>query len=105
MNTYPVPPDIREKEKVVGGILTVSQTVFVVIGVVLALINVQFIISHTHNILLAILGILPSVPIIAVGVITKHDYGEMELSQFLIYQFFFKRSKKEFPNINENFRG
>lgn len=104
MARYAIPPDIREKEKVVGGILTVSQTILIAVGGALSFVLVQGIFKLSNNIVLALLGLLPMIPTLFLALYKKHDYGDMELTQYLIFKWKFDHSRKEFPNINENFR-
>lgn len=104
MPRYPVPPDIREKEKVVGGILTLSQTLILVAGGALTFVLVQTLFKLTGLIPVAILGAAPMAPALWLALGKKKEYGNMEMFQYLILKRRFNRSRKEYPNINENYQ-
>jgi hypothetical protein len=63
MKSYSVPPDTREKERIVGGILTWEQTQYFILGVVLCAI-VFVTISATLD---SILGVILGLPLLAAG--------------------------------------
>ena len=106
MASYPVPPDVRDEEKIVGGIFTKSQFVFLVIGFLGGMgLTVAFY-SITQNIVIAILGL-----VIGLGagfpfaVIKVRSAGDMELFKYLVKKWKFKRRPKEYRNINDNYKG
>ncbi len=61
--SYGVPPDTREKERIVGGILTWEQTQYFILGVILCAIVFATFSAILNTILGAILGL----PLLAVG--------------------------------------
>lgn len=104
MATYPIPPDVREKEKVVGGIFTVSQTLILVIGVALSFFFINLLYNISGHIVVGIFGAIPMIPALWLALRKKHEYGDMEMIQYFIFLHKFKKSRKEYPNINENFK-
>lgn len=106
MQRYVVPPTVRDQEKIIGGVLTITQTIFLGIGCVLAFTFAQLFYNVSgQNVIIAIAaGAIAGAPMAALAFLKKHDYGDMPIAQYLIYKFFFNHSKKKFPNINENFR-
>lgn len=104
MATYPIPPDVREKEKIVGGIFTISQTLILVIGVAISFLLINFLYSATNHIVVAIFGALPMLPALWLALKKKHEYGDMEMVQYFVFLHRYKKSRKEYPNINENFQ-
>lgn len=63
MRSYSVPPDTREKERIVGGILTWEQTQYFILGVILCAI-VFVTLSTTLDV---ILGAILGLPLLATG--------------------------------------
>lgn len=61
--TYSVPPDTREKERIVGGILTWEQTQYFILGVMLCAV-VFAVISITLD---AVIGAILGLPFLATG--------------------------------------
>lgn len=105
MQRYSLPPTINEQEKIIGGVLTVAQAIFLGIAFVCGFGLAQFGFNLSGNIFVAIIcGAVAALPGIGLAFLKKHDYGDMPISQYLIYRFFFNKSKKEFPNVNQNFR-
>lgn len=101
---YAIPPDIREKEKIIGGVLTGSQTVIIAVGAAVAFIVVNGLYNLTANVVIAVLGVAVLVPFGYVALKRMPKYGDIEYSQYLIFKHRYNKSRKEFPNINENFR-
>lgn len=99
-----IPPDIREKEKVIGGILSASQLVVIGVGAVLAFLVMNFMFNTTGNVVLSALGLLIAIPFIYIAMHKQKGYENMEYFQYLILKHQFKKSRKEFPNINDNYR-
>lgn len=99
-----IPPDIREKEKIIGGVFTVSQVVLMAIGFVLALICMSLLYNLLHNVIVALFGAGAAIPFVYVALKKVHLYGDMEYSQYLILKHRYNKSRKKFPNINENYR-
>lgn len=63
MRSYSVPPDTREKERIVGGILTWEQTQYFILGVILCAV-VFAVFSVTLD---AVLGAILGLPLLALG--------------------------------------
>lgn len=105
MRYYPIPPDTRGKEKIIGGIFTISQFIFLIIGVILGFILVAVTFKMTNSFVVAgiafIIGVGPFIPF---SFVKKHELGEMELFQYLRLKQKFKKTRKVFPNINERYR-
>lgn len=105
MKYYPIPPDTRGKEKIIGGIFTISQFIFLIIGVILGFVLVAVTFQMTNSFVVAgiafIIGVGPFIPF---SFVKKHELGEMELFQYLRLKQKFKKSRKVFPNINERYR-
>ena len=105
MNMYNIPPDIREKEKIIGGIFTLTQLVFLIVGALVGA-AVGWILfritgSPVFSIIVGIIFILPFIPF---AFVTIPSMGDIELFQYVLYKYKFSRSQREFPNINENYR-
>ena len=104
MRSYSIPPDMREKSKIVGGIFTISQTAFLAVGVALGLITGTVLIRlGVHFVIAIILGILIAVPFVPFAFVRKADYGNIELAQYYLYKFQYSKSNKKWVNINQNF--
>lgn len=104
MATYPIPPDIREKEKIVGGIFTVSQTLILVAGIAVSFLFINILYNLSGNIVVGLIGAVPMLPVAWLALKKKHEYGDVEMVQYFIFLHKFKKSRKEYPNINENFQ-
>ena len=105
MRYYTIPPDTRGKEKIIGGIFTISQFIFLVVGVLLGFLLVIPTYKLTNSFIASgivfVLGVAPFVPFSFVKI---HRLGEMELFPYLRLKEKFKKSRKEFPNVNEHYR-
>lgn len=55
---YSIPPDIREKEKIIGGVLTGSQTAILGVGVAITFVVVNLLFNLTNSIVIGVLGAL-----------------------------------------------
>ena len=58
MAYYQIPPDINEKEKVIGGVLTVSQLVAIIVFAVLGGVSAMIIFRTANKPILALIGII-----------------------------------------------
>lgn len=100
---YQMMPDIREKEKIVGGHFTITQVIFLAIAVVsgggLAYLTYNLTNSIPLVILVFIIGTAPFLPF---AIITIEKMGKMELAKYLWIKFQYKNSQKVFLNLNEN---
>lgn len=102
---YQVMPDIREKEKIVGGRFTITQTIFLAVGVVVGGLLGVLIYNLTKSVVLAIITIaIGAAPFLPFAFITIEKMGKMELFFYLWIKFKFDRGQKVFININENKR-
>lgn len=63
MRSYSVPPDTREKERIVGGILTWEETQYFILGVILCAV-IFAVFSVTLD---AVLGAILGLPLLATG--------------------------------------
>lgn len=102
---YKVSPDIREKEKIVGGHFTITQTIFLALALIsglgLGLLTFQTTGSVPLAILLIIIGAAPFVPFAFIKV---ERMGDMELFFYLRYKVLFQYGQKVYLNLNENQR-
>lgn len=106
MAQYPIPQDTREKEKIIGGIFTMTQFAFVAIGVALGLLLGLGAYSLTNSLTLTIIVIVLIIGLFApFGFVTLPRYGDIELYQYVIMLIKYKKSNKDFLNISENCRG
>jgi|GEM_PF-6798491 len=87
---YKVPPDIRIKEKVIGGILTLAQAGWIAGGLVLGLI--LFLITFTLSKFLAVSLFIIST---AIGLpFAFYKKEQLTLFQYLKYKHQFKKKSK-----------
>lgn len=93
-----IPPDMREKEKIVGGLLDINQLLWIIGGGVLGAImfGTSFLILNLPilSIILAIIGVALSLPFVF------YKKNDLTLYQHLKYSYEFKTKVKELPNIN-----
>ena len=86
---YPVPPDTKEKEKVIGGLLTWTQFFWLlggaVLGIMLFIIAYVTLSSKIVSILLLLIGFGSSLPFVF---FKKHD---LTLSKYLYYKHILKK--------------
>lgn len=102
---YKISGDIRKKEKVVGGMFTLTQTIFLGLGVVVGGGVGIVIFNATRNVVLSLLClILFASPFLPFAFVTIEKMGDMELARFLWIRYKFKKSQKTFLNINENYK-
>lgn len=106
MRSYPIPPDVRDEEKIVGGIFTKSQFIFLVIGFVGGMGLAILFYSTTKNVPLTafgmIIGLLAGLPF---AVIKVRSAGDMELFKYLVKKHKYKKRSKEYKHINDNYKG
>ena len=106
MKYYDIPPDIREKEKIIGGKFTVGQIVFLIAGFLLALLTMFSLYSLIERPVMAVLiGLCVGAPFVPYGFRTIPEMGDIELFQYRIYQHRYRKSRKDFINVNENYNG
>lgn len=102
MAEYKMTPDIREKEKIVGGLFTISQTVFLGLGIVvgggLGLILWQATGQLLIGLVALFIGALPFIPF---AFVTISELGNMELFRYLVIRMRFRKSQRVFVNMNQ----
>lgn len=102
---YKVSPDIREKEKIVGGHFTMTQTVFLGLALISGIGLGLFTYQATNNIPLAVFVILlGAAPFIPFAFVKIEKMGDMELFFFLKIKAEYRFKQKVFLNLNENQR-
>lgn len=85
MQYHQVPPDTRDKEKIFGGIFTISQFVFLVIGVVFgALLGLLSYTLFQNIIVLAVMFVVGMVVFAPFAFVKIHKMGDMELFKYLV---------------------
>lgn len=105
MRQYAMPPDTRDKEKLFGGVFTITQFIaFVVclcLGIALGLL-LNTLISSIWSLVFGIaVGAIIGAPF---AFYKNHKMGDMELARYLWLKFLFKRKIKEKVHINENYQ-
>lgn len=100
---YEVSPDIREKEKVVGGIFTLTQTIFLGLGLLIGGGTAIMVFTSTGNMILTILDffILGGI-FFPFAFIKIPSMGDMELFRYLMIRLKFVKQQKIYVNFNEN---
>lgn len=103
---YDMPADIREKEKIVGGLFTLTQFIFLVIAAVLGIGSVLILQSLTSNLIFSlIVGIILAAPFMPFSFVKIRKYGDIELFNFVLIKLRFRHEIKKYTNINENYGG
>lgn len=104
MAYYQIPPDINEKEKVIGGVLTVSQLVAIIVFAVLGGVSALIIFRAANKPILAlIVGIIILIPGLYLGFKKEHRLGDMEEFEYLMIKRRFKKERKRYPNVNDGY--
>ncbi|MEG1299611.1 MAG: PrgI family protein [Oscillospiraceae bacterium] len=104
MATCRVPADTRDKEKLFGGKFTLSQFIFIIMGIVFGgalglLFNL--IIPHIISIIVGILiGVICFFPF---GFYKVRKMGDIELAKYLYLKYLFNKKTKNIVHINENY--
>ena len=82
---YEVMPDIREKEKIVGGHFTITQTIFLALAVVAGggagILTYKLLGSLVITVIAALVGAVPFVPFAFIKI---EKMGKMELFFYLL---------------------
>ena len=101
---YDLPPNTNDKEKVIGGVFTFTQFIFLVIGFLtgggVALLFKQVFTSYWFAVVGFALGIVPFLPF---GFYRVEKMGDIELFRYLVIKFQFRHSHKKYINENINF--
>lgn len=102
---YKMTPDVREKEKIVGGHFTLTQTIFLALAVIVGGACALGTYNLTNSIPLAIIVlIIMAIPFLPFAFIKIEKMGDMELFFYLWIKFKFSKGQKVFLNLNENKR-
>lgn len=103
MQYHQVPPDTRDKEKIFGGIFTISQFTFLVLGVVFGALMGLFFYTLTQNIIVMaiifVIGVLIFAPFAFIKI---SKMGDMELFKYVILKRKYRQRIKHMPHININ---
>ena len=106
MAMYEIPPDTRGRSKIIGGILTITQLIWVVLGVVVGGMLAMAIYSGTSSLVFTVLGFLIGcAPFAPFAFIKISKVGDMELFSYLMLVLKFRQSNKKFYNYNVNYNG
>lgn len=99
MRRYRMPADLNEKDKVIGGILTIAQALWVVPGIILALI-VFALVGKT----LKVFAIIPCALAFSTCLpFVFYKVGGVPLPTYIMRKHKFKQKNKVLPNIREDF--
>lgn len=102
---YQVMPDIREKEKIVGGLFTITQTIFLGLSVITGGLFGLGVFTLTSDPFLSVICIvIGAVPFLPFAFVTIESMGKMELFFYLMIKLKYKNGQKIFINLNENKR-
>ena len=99
MRVYPIPSDLNEKEKIIGGILNLNQFFWVIGGLAFgAVVFVLTYFSFQVVVLSAILGLVLATSGLPFALYKRN---QLTLFQYLWYKHTFKRKVKHLPNIRK----
>ena len=99
MRRYRMPADLNEKDKVIGGILTIAQALWVVPGIILALI-VFTLVGKT----LKVFAIIPCALAFSTCLpFVFYKVNGVPLPTYIMRKHKFKQKNKVLPNIREDF--
>lgn len=91
---YQMPPDTREKEKIIGGLLTMGQLLWILVGV-----GIYGIFLFTFFSVLKFAALVLGLPLLAIGVpfaFVKKE--ELPLFRYLVLKRAYKKKVKGFVN-------
>lgn len=95
MRKYYIPPTIKEKEKIIGGILTLGQFAFLIVGLIIGLALAIFIFAITKSIEMAVIlfitGLSTGVPF------AFYKKNGLTLVQYIKYKKKFIGKEKKLP--------
>lgn len=101
---HDLPPNTNDKEKVIGGIFTFTQFIFLVLGFLcgggLALLLKNVFTSTWFLALGFFVGFLPFLPFAFYRI---ERMGDMELFHYLVIRYKFRKSRKKYINKNINY--
>lgn len=95
MRMYQVPPDMNEKEKVIGGILTLNQFFWILGGLILGALVFMMLFNIVGGTLALIIGILFCGTGVPFAVYKKNG---LTLFQLIKYKYKFKKKVHKLPN-------
>lgn len=102
---YQIMPDTREKEKIVGGHFTLTQTIFLALGLVAGGGGALFTFKATNSLPLALIVlVLLALPFLPFAFVKIEKMGDKELFFYLLILLKHSQSQKVFINLNENKR-
>ncbi len=98
--TYMVPPDIKEKEKIIGGLLNLGQFVWCLVGV-----GACFMTFGLFATFLKLFAIIPALLVLgAFGPLVFYKVDEVPLPTYLLRKRKFNKKTKYLPNIRQDRR-
>ena len=104
MGMYTPSTDVREKEKIFGGIFTVSQFVVLSIGVIVGMLMGLMLATFFGHIMAALIGfVIGFSPFVYLAMKKVRKLGDMEYMRYLYLNFLYKKKTKKYPNININY--
>ena len=93
-STHYIPPDTSEEEKIVGGILTKTQLIWIILGA-----GIGIIFALVGYALIGIIGFILVFPPIGYGIyFATKKVENMTLFQYLIYKHRYKKKTKIYIN-------
>jgi len=101
MRMYTVPPDTKEKEKVIGGILNINQFFWILSGLVLGALvfaSLFHVIGGTPALIVGFVFCFTGVPF------AFYKKKGLTLYQYLKWKRKFKKKTKKLPNIRKEVR-
>lgn len=105
MKRYRMPPDTRDKEKLFGGVFTITQFAFLATGIGvgggLGILLYKIIPSFPLVVICLLLGVGASAPFAFIKV---RKVGDMELAKYLFLKYQYKKKPKKKYHINENYQ-
>lgn len=106
MQYHQVPPDTRDKEKIFGGIFTLSQFIFLIIGVIVGALIGMMLYTMTGNlVVMAIAFVFGALLFVPFAFVKIRSMGDMELFRYVILRFKYTKRIKDMPHINTNYGG
>lgn len=105
MRMYKMPPDTRDKEKLFGGMFTLSQFICLAIGVVIGMLLAVLFNSIVPSIISVVIGLAIGLAIgLPFAVIKIRKMGNMELLRFIFLNIKFDKKIKKKIHVNENYQ-
>lgn len=99
MATYNMPPDTSAKEKLIGGILDLTQLIFILVGLGIGLI-IGFILKSVLDIVGLVFGVLLGIGAGAIFAFVK--IKGMPLFSYFRYKKKHKLKTKKLPNVRKD---